>query len=75
MKAIWEVDDGYAGKSRPQSTEIDEDWIKNSDNEDDAMEMIEQEVQEDFNDKIRWYFSNHEELVEEVRKILSDKEE
>lgn len=59
MKIIveWEVEDGYAGKSRPQKTEIDtEDYFDNEEwnemTDDEKKEHLESFVQEDFEQKI-----------------------
>jgi hypothetical protein len=58
IKVTWEVEDGYAGKSRPQTTIIDieqehmseGEWNELS--EDEKRELIEDCVREDFENKI-----------------------
>lgn len=75
MKIIWEVDDGYVGGSRPQTTEIDEWDIENCDDIDEAMQMIDDEIKADYNQKISWYMNNRERIQEKVQEILDNKEE
>lgn len=52
---IWEAEDGYVGKSRPQETRIPRrDWDDcETQAEKDA--LIEEYVEEDFRNKISWY--------------------
>ena len=57
MKVIWEVEDGYIGKSRPQETEIPDEYFATDDwkaNEEERQEIIDGIVQEDFDQKITW---------------------
>ena len=59
MKVIWEVEDGYVGKSRPQTTEIpDEDFEPYKEDgkidEEVKQQIIEDYVQDDFNQIISW---------------------
>ena len=65
----WEADDGYAGKSRPQKFEIDYaeiDWCGN-------IETLKYEihhlVRTDFENKVRPYCKNMEEIIEYWLKI------
>lgn len=46
----WEVDDGYAGKSRPQTTKIPLGDLEGR----DRQSVIEEYVQEDFQNKVSW---------------------
>ena len=57
MKVIWEVEDGYVGKSRPQEIIIPDDEIYDWEgkiSEEEKQKLIEDCVQEDFNQKISW---------------------
>lgn len=56
IKITWEVDDGYAGKYRPQYTYIEEeDWLAAKKAGPAAVErLIEESVQKDFNNSISW---------------------
>jgi len=51
MKVIWGVEDGYAGKSRPHTTEIPDEELEGLSDE-QREEHIQESVQEDFNDKV-----------------------
>ena len=62
--AHWEVEDGYAGKSRPQHTKIDtndqfedDEWEEMSEKE--KKEWIEEQVEEDYRNKISFYISDY----------------
>ena len=64
IKVRWEVEDGYVGKSRPQTTIIDieqlmdiEEWEAMT--EDKKREFIEEIVQEDFEQKISFGISDY----------------
>lgn len=55
----WEVEDGYAGKSRPQETVLDTcDYYEDNEyeklTEAEKNELIHEAVQEDFNNKISY---------------------
>ena len=52
MKIKWEVSNGYAGKSRPQVTKIDDNDILDCDTVDEAVEYVDQCIQEEFVNKI-----------------------
>ena len=54
MRVTWEVDDGYVGKGRPQHTEIPDDEIEDCETEEEKQELINQYVQEDFDNSITW---------------------
>jgi hypothetical protein len=47
MKVIWEVDDGYLGKSRPHETFIPDDELKDVDDE-ARIDIINEYVDHDF---------------------------
>jgi len=44
----WEVDDHYVGKARPQKTTIDEDYFEHCETKEEFMDVVNQEVQNDF---------------------------
>ena len=53
IKVRWQVEDGYAGGARPQSTTLNlEDFEGCSDEQ--IVEMIEQCIQDDFEQSISW---------------------
>ena len=51
VKVTWEIDDGYAGGARPQHTNLDEDDFYGCEIEEDFMEVIEEAVQADYEQK------------------------
>lgn len=56
MRIIWEVEDGYCGRSRPHHTEIPDKELEGL-TEDEQDEAIEEYVREDFFASISysWY--------------------
>ncbi len=59
MKVIWQVDDGYIGANVPQYTVIDDEDLEGLTGK--ARERVINEiVQEDFEQKISWYITGTE---------------
>lgn len=59
MRVTWEVEDGYVGKSSPQFTEIPDEDFEDFDgeiceNKEERQEIIDNAVQNDFDQKISW---------------------
>lgn len=54
IEITWEVEDGYVGGSRPQTTYIDRDEWDACETEDERQTLIEQYVHEDFLATITW---------------------
>ena len=52
IEVTWDVADGYAGKSRPQTTRIRREEIESAIDEADVREIVEQSIQSDFESKI-----------------------
>ncbi len=52
IEVTWEVADGYAGRTRPQRTKISHTDIVDCDSEDEVKKLIEESIQEDFEQKI-----------------------
>lgn len=52
IEVTWEVADGYAGRTRPQTTKIDHSEIVDCDSEDEVKWLIEEAIQSDFEQKI-----------------------
>lgn len=75
MEITWQIEDGYMGRSRPQHTSVDDDDILSYDTVDEAMEMIDQAVRDDFEQKISWYFKDRAGLQAEIEKLFESKEE
>ena len=54
MKVRWEVEDGYISGSRPHTTEVDDDELSECDTEEERQEVINDTIQNDFEQKISW---------------------
>ena len=52
IEVEWEVANGYAEKSRPQTTRIRREEIESATDEAEVKEIIEQSIQSDFESKI-----------------------
>ena len=65
IQVVWEVSDGYAGKSRPQKLEIDiendimseEEWVELSHEE--KLEVINEAVQDDFEQTVSFTVTDY----------------
>ena len=66
LTIIWEIDDGYVGKSRPHKTIFDtDDWTNDEEewnelSEQQKKEYIEEAVQNDFDQTIFFYISDYD---------------
>ena len=54
MKVTWQVDDGYVGGSRPHTTEVDDYELSECETEEERQELINDTIQNDFDQKISW---------------------
>ena len=73
MKIIWEVEDGYIGKSRPQYMMVSDLDLKDfCSTKEDAREYIFGCVQDDFDDKISWAISNFATIEPILDKLFPD---
>jgi hypothetical protein len=70
MEITYHVEDGYAGKSRPQHVDVPDDEIKEYDSIEEAMEMIQQSVQEDFENRITWAYGDQSKIEAGVSELL-----
>jgi len=70
MKISWGIDDGYVGKSRPQTTYIDDDELKECDDFTEAMNLIENSVKDDFEQKVGFNINEIDEIEEKVRSLF-----
>lgn len=70
IDVTWEVEDGYAGKSRPQKTRVYLDDIQDSETAEDMIHALRYLIQEDFNEKIDWYtIKSLEEIAQEILRM------
>ena len=74
MKVTWEVDDGYVGR-RPQSTEVDDDDLRDCETIEEARELVNEVIQEAFENEITWYLNNEHDVLSKLEEIFKDKEE
>ncbi len=72
FEASYEIEDGYAGRSRPQSFCIDPQDIMEDMDEEDLREMYRDMVQEDFQQKIAPFGTNEDEFVEWALSQMED---
>ena len=74
MRITWEVEDGYAGKSRPQSTQVDDDELLRCDTVEEALEVIDECVHTDFENTISWCFNGYDSMKSELEELFQNKE-
>ena len=67
MEINYEVEDGYCGGSRPQSVEVDDYEIIECETLSEAIILVEECVQEDFEQKVSWVFKT--DIEKEIDKI------
>ena len=75
MKVSWEVEDGYVGKSRTHETKIPNDEIADCDSIEEAIDLITEFIQNDFEQSITWCFRGYESMIDEVKELLKSKQE
>lgn len=70
MTFQWEVRDGYAGKSRPQFTDVSDEELLECESIDEAIRLVNDAIQDDYNTNImpEWDEKEIRELVEKVFK-------
>lgn len=61
MKITWEVEDGYAGKSAPHYTEVDDDELVECETDEEREDVIAETVHEDFLRTVTWNIISREE--------------
>lgn len=52
LRFKWEVDDGYVGRDRPQTTSVDVSEINDCETLEEAVALVEDAIQSDFEQKI-----------------------
>lgn len=67
MEVHWEVEDGYAGKSRPQKFEIDLEDFGGCESDAEYERVLDGYVQEEFVNKIAWFCENYTEVIEAAK--------
>ena len=66
----WEVEDGYAGASRPQSTSVEESDFEDME-ADEIKVQIREQIDDEFNSSISWH-CDVDAVVEEIMAALKD---
>ena len=69
----WEVDDGYAGPSRPQRSEVPKDDILDCDSVDEAMEIVMDCIKSDFDSRISPSYSEAQ-FRKQIEEVFAEKE-
>ena len=70
MDITWEVEDGYIGGSRPQSTRIPDSDFEYFETEAEAIAYIDECVQDDFDNKITWHYRSYDRMLEEIKGLI-----
>lgn len=68
---IYEVDDGYAGGSRPQKFEIHESDLYDCETEEELSQLFEEIMQEDFEQSIYPYEKNKKEFIKWAKERMN----
>ena len=63
IKVRWEVDDGYAGGSRPQMCAVELDDFQHCDDESAVRDQLSEIIQDEFTNRISWFMKNEDEVV------------
>lgn len=73
MKIEYEVDDGYMPGARiPQSCEVDDEDLRECDTTEEAMELVVENIDDDFIQKITWNYRNLEKVKKAVAELLKE---
>lgn len=74
MIVQWSVDDGYIGNATFE-TEIPDEDIAYCHDLDDALNLIEEYVKEDFEMNIGWCFEDYYRMMDEARSLVETEDE
>lgn len=75
ITAVYEVEDGYVGKSAPHEFDIDIDnTIWGVSNVKEAMENVYEQLQEEFQKSVHPYLTNEEEIKTALEQALTARE-
>ena len=70
MNIIWEVEDGHADGSRPQSFEIDDEDIASWNTVEEAMRIIINTTQKEFENNVSWDYIDFDRLKTAVKGLV-----
>lgn len=65
MEVTYYIEDGYAGKNRPQHVNIDDDELRECETVEEKIELISNAIGEHFEQNICWY-CDFERFIEEA---------
>jgi hypothetical protein len=69
MKVTWEVEDGFMGGSRPQVVEVPDDDIRECETLDEALDVVNEYVREDFENNVSAGIRRWDEMKAEVEAL------
>ena len=72
MRISWTVDDGYAGGTRPQSLNIDDDELRECESIEEAQKLIDDYVQDEFEMNIHWVYTRYDSMIAELKNLLDN---
>lgn len=72
MEIRWQVEDGYVGHGS-YTFDLSDEEILDCGTVRDAMGMIENYAQQEFENNVSWCFLNHDEFRAEVEKLFENK--
>jgi len=67
----WEIEDGYVGKARPQTTKIPLEEFEEDMSDSDILNLVEEYVEEDFRNTVFYGIVNEDEVVLVVQAHLA----
>ena len=73
MEVTWEVEDGYSGDSRPQTTEIPDSDIEACDTLEEAMGLVHDYIKEDFENQVSPGLKRGDEVEAALKAMLKEK--
>ena len=75
VQLIWEVEDGYVGKSRPQYTEIYMDEFSEDQSDEEIDKQLDCIVEGAFTTSIYPFAKNKEEVIAAIRRYQEENKE
>lgn len=79
FKATWGVEDGYAGKDRPHSTDVSAYEIESDMDDEQLLNLLRNTVRDDFESEIDFVITNREDVLDQMRErrdeIIAENEE
>lgn len=70
IELSWQVEDGYAGGARPQTTYFDAAEFEGCESREEVQNLLEELMHEELMNKVSWTASNYEVVIESVMASL-----